>query len=73
MVNGFTYLGSTITVDGEIREEVKCRIGRAARAFGCLRQSISLPEPEPFNSNKMGSLQGHSPVSTPIGSRNVDY
>ena len=33
MVHGFTYLGSNITVDGEIRDEVKCRIGKAARAL----------------------------------------
>ena len=40
IVHDFTDLGSNITVDGEIRDEVKCRIGKAARAFGCLQRSI---------------------------------
>ena len=40
MVNYFTYLGSNVTVDGEIRDEVKCRIAKAAKAFGCLQRSI---------------------------------
>ena len=36
----FSYLGSNITSDGELKKEVQCRIGKAARAFGCLRQPI---------------------------------
>ena len=40
MVHDFTYLESNITVDGEIKDEVKCRIGKAAKAFGCLQRSI---------------------------------
>ena len=36
----FTYLGSNITSDGEVKDEAKSRIGKAARAFGCLQQSI---------------------------------
>ena len=39
-VHDFTYLGSNITVDGEIKDEVKCRMSKAARAFGCLQRSI---------------------------------
>ncbi len=42
MVNNFTYLGSNITVDGEIRDEVKCHIARAAKAFGCLQGSFQI-------------------------------
>ena len=40
MVNDFTYLGSNITVDGEVGTEAKLRIGKASRAFGCLRNAI---------------------------------
>ena len=38
MVNNFTYLGSNVTVDVEIRDEAKCCIVKAA--FGCLQRSI---------------------------------
>ena len=40
MVSSFVYLGSCITMDCEIREEISSRIGKAAKAFGCLRNSI---------------------------------
>ena len=40
IVQDFTYLGSNITRDGEVTDEVKCRIGKAARAFGCLQKPI---------------------------------
>ena len=36
----FTYLGSNITSDGEVKDKVKSHIGKAARAFGCLQRSI---------------------------------
>ena len=36
----FTYLGSVLSSDGEVMEDVKCRIAKASRAFGCLRASI---------------------------------
>ena len=39
-VDNFTYLGSNISNDGEIVTEVSARLGKAARAFGCLRSSI---------------------------------
>ena len=39
-VDNFTYLGSNITNDGEVIIEVSVRLGKAARAFGCLRSSI---------------------------------
>ena len=35
-----TYLGSNITNDGEIVSEVSARLGKAARAFRCLRSAI---------------------------------
>ena len=35
-VDNFTYLGSNITNDGEIVNEVSARLGKAARTFGCL-------------------------------------
>ena len=40
IVQDFTYLGSSITSDGEVQNEVKIRISKAARAFGCLQKSI---------------------------------
>ena len=39
-VDNFTYLGSNITNDGEVVSEVSVRLGKAARAFGCLRSFI---------------------------------
>ena len=40
MVKDFVYLGSNLSVDGEATCEVKCRIAKASRAFGCLRVPI---------------------------------
>ena len=40
IVNDFTYMGSTITRDGKVKEDVKLRIGTAARAFGCLQRAV---------------------------------
>ena len=40
VVDNFTYLGSNITEDGELQNEVAVRIGKASRAFGCLQKSI---------------------------------
>ncbi len=40
MVSDFTYLGSNITSDGEVGEDVKIRIAKAARAFGCLQRAV---------------------------------
>ena len=39
-VDDFTYLGSNITRDGEVRNEVAMRLGKASRAFGGLRSAI---------------------------------
>ena len=39
-VDNFTYLGSNITNDGKVVNEVSARLGKAVRAFGCLRSSI---------------------------------
>ena len=39
-VEEFTYLGSNITRDGEIHGEVVIRLGKASRAFGCLRSAL---------------------------------
>ena len=36
----FVYLGSCITTDCKIREEISSRIGKAAKASGCLQNSI---------------------------------
>ena len=40
MVERFTYLGSVVSSDCDILEDVKCRIARASRVFGCLRCPI---------------------------------
>lgn len=40
MVHDFTYLGSTITDDGEVKNEIGTRIAKASRAFGCLQKPI---------------------------------
>ena len=42
MVHKFTYLGSKLSYDGEITPEVSCRIARASKAFGCLREPVFL-------------------------------
>ena len=40
MVNEFVYLGSCVSEDSELSEEVSNRIGKASKAYGCLRQPI---------------------------------
>ena len=40
MVSEFTYLGSCLCDDGEVTNEVACRIARASKAFGSLREAI---------------------------------
>ena len=39
-VEDFTYLGSSITRDREVCGEVSMRLGRASKAFACLRSPI---------------------------------
>ena len=40
IVQDFTYLGSMITTDGEVGKDVRSRISKASRAFGCLQRSV---------------------------------
>ena len=40
MVNNFTYLGSVVSSDGEILEDIRCRLAKASRVFGCLQHSV---------------------------------
>jgi len=40
MVSEFTYLGSCLCDDGEVTNEVTCRIANASGAFGSLREAI---------------------------------
>ena len=40
MVEHFTYLGSVVSKDGDVMEDVKCRIAKASKVFGCLRGPI---------------------------------
>ena len=40
IVQDFTYLGSNITSNGKVQNEVKIHISKAARAFVCLQKSI---------------------------------
>ena len=40
MVEQFTYLGSVISSYGDVMEDVKGRIAKASRVFGCLRNPI---------------------------------
>ena len=40
IIRKFTSLGSNITDNGEVSDEVKCCISKAARAFGCLHNAI---------------------------------
>ena len=41
VIQDFNYLSSNITDDGEVKNEVSTRIGRASRAFGCLQSPYS--------------------------------
>ena len=42
MVDNFTYLGSVMLRDGDVMQNVRCRIAKACRAFECLRGPIFL-------------------------------
>ena len=39
-VDDFMYFGSNISRDGEVKGEVAVRLGKASRAFGCLRSAV---------------------------------
>ena len=39
-VEEFTYLGSNISRDGKVKSEVVTRLGKASRAFGCLKSVV---------------------------------
>jgi hypothetical protein len=39
-VKDFSYLGSNITRDGEVRNEVAVSLGKTFRAFGCLQCAV---------------------------------
>ena len=67
MVEHFSYLGLVLSCDGEVMKDVKSRIAKASKAFGCLRIPI-------FNNpytNKESSVQGYSGVSTDVWSRDL--
>ena len=40
MLDHFAYLGSVMSRDGDVTEDMKCRIAKASKAFGCLRGPI---------------------------------
>ena len=40
VIADFTYLGSNIINDGKVVNEVSARLGKAARALGCMQSSI---------------------------------
>ena len=42
MAEGFTYLGSKLSADGEVTAKVNCWIVKASKAFVCLRVPIFL-------------------------------
>ena len=62
IVRNFTYLGGNITDNGEVSDEVKCHISKAARAFGCLQNAV-------FQNRRISvetkrSVQGCNPICT---------
>ena len=40
MVEHFTYLGSILSSNGDVMEDVKGRIAKASRVFGCLGYAV---------------------------------
>ena len=56
MVKKFPYLGCTISDDGEVDYDVKTRIAKTAKAFGCLNSLVS----PLISDNEAGCLQGSS-------------
>ena len=40
MVEDFPYLGSILSSSGDVMQDVKARIGKASRVFGCLRGAV---------------------------------
>ena len=43
VVDNFPYLGSNLTKNGQLGCEIDARVAKAAKAFGCIRNS-NLPE-----------------------------
>ena len=68
MVEQVSYLGSVLSCDGK---DVKSRVAKASKAFGCLRIPI-FNHPIPLNTNKESSVQGYSGVSTDVWTRDLD-
>ncbi len=40
MVEDFTYLGSVLSSNGDVMEEVKNKTAKASKVFGCLRDAV---------------------------------
>lgn len=73
MVNDFTYLGSNVMVDSKIRNEVKCRIAKAAKAFGCLLISIFQNKRHSTETRRKAYRATVLSVLIAIQSSNVDH
>ena len=69
MVEQFSDLGSVLSCDGEVMKDVKSRIAKASKAFGCLR--IPIFNNPILSTNKESSVQGYSGVSTDVWSRDL--
>ena len=52
MVEQFTYLGLVTSRDGDVKEDIKGRIVKASKLFGCLRNPI-LENPILFSPTKL--------------------
>ena len=69
MVHDFTYQGSTITNDGEVKSEIGTRIAKAARAFGCLQK----PEQTSLSGDQKEGVQSHCSIGTSLWNGNLDH
>ena len=71
VVDSFTYLGASITSDGEISDEVAFRIGKACGAFGCLKRA-NFSEWCTLSCHQEGSVPGCGPICPPVWCRDLD-
>jgi len=69
-VHQFTYLGSILTSDCDLDNEIQQRVKLASAAFG--RLSSCFPEPQPYNNDQSSRLQSHLHLYPPVWLRDMN-
>jgi len=71
-VHQFTYLGSILTSDCDLDNEVQQRVKLASDAFGRLSHRVFLNRNLLYNNDQSSSLQSHVHFCPPVWLRDMD-